>query len=135
AFAQRLAFEELHSDEGAMVVLADFVDGAYVGVVEGGGGTGFALEALEGLAIVGEVVRQEFKCDKAAELGVLGFVNHTHAPASQFFDNAVVRNSLAYKGFGTRHSEAILGCVRKASQRTDDYCVKALLKCPLPYLD
>src|SRR5207245_815016 len=66
ALAERLALEKLHSDEGAMIVLADFIDGADVGMVEGGSGAGFALEALEGLAIVGEGFGKKLQSDVAA---------------------------------------------------------------------
>ena len=40
-------------------VFADVVDGADVGMIERGGGLGFALEALESLRIVGDVRRAE----------------------------------------------------------------------------
>ncbi len=65
ALAKRLAFEELHSDEGASFVLIDFVDGADVGMIERRGGAGFALEALEGLTVGGESVGEEFQGDVA----------------------------------------------------------------------
>ena len=44
---QGLALHQLHHDEGMTLVLRDLVDHADVGVVEGGGGTGLALEALK----------------------------------------------------------------------------------------
>jgi len=40
-----LAFQQFHGDEGASGGFVDFVDGADVGVVQGGCGFGFALEA------------------------------------------------------------------------------------------
>ena len=38
---------------------------------------------------------QEFKSYKAAQLGVLSLVNHTHPAASQLFNDPVVRNGVA----------------------------------------
>src|SRR5712692_7033515 len=44
---ERLPLEQLHDDEVVSLVLADLVDGADVGMVQGRGGSGFALETLE----------------------------------------------------------------------------------------
>ncbi len=54
------------------------------------------------LAILSELLVQEFKSDITAQAGVLGPVNHTHPPAAQFLQDFVVRNSLADHGVGTR---------------------------------
>ena len=77
------------------VVLADFIDGADVGMVQRGGGAGFAAEAFERLWVVATVVRKELQGDEATELGVFGFVDHAHPAAAELFDNAVVRDGLA----------------------------------------
>ena len=95
AVLQRLAFEVLHGDEGPSVFLGDFVNGADVGVIEGGGGAGFALEAFESGAIFGHIVGEEFQGDEATEGGVFGFVDHAHAAATEFFDNAIVGDGAA----------------------------------------
>jgi hypothetical protein len=79
AFAKCLAFQKLHGDEGAAFVLADFVNGADVGMVERGGGAGFALKALESLAIVGESLGEKLQSDMAAETEVFGFEYFAHA--------------------------------------------------------
>ena len=50
---QRRAFQKLHRDEGLGFVLANFVDGADVGVIQGGGRAGFAPETLKRLRVVG----------------------------------------------------------------------------------
>ena len=42
---ERLAFEVLHHQVVDAVLLADVVDGADVGMVQGGGGAGLTLEA------------------------------------------------------------------------------------------
>ena len=53
--ASFLAFEVLHHEEGLAVVVVDFKDGAYVGVVEGRGCLSFALEAFASFAVAGFV--------------------------------------------------------------------------------
>src|ERR1700722_8371024 len=42
-----LTFEQFHGDEVASVILGNFVDGADIRVVQGGGGTGLTLETVE----------------------------------------------------------------------------------------
>jgi len=113
------AVEELHGDEGAAVFFADVVDGADIGVVESGGGFGFAAEALEGLAVGGEFFGEKFEGDEAIEAGVLRFVNHTHTATAEAFENAVVGDSSADEVAGVGHVAAILGCGHKASQRIE----------------
>ena len=56
------------------------------------------------------LVREEFQRHVAAQAGVFGFVDNTHAAAAQLLDDAVVGDGLADEGVGVRHSAAILGC-------------------------
>ena len=77
------------------VLIVNFVDRADVRMVQGGGSLGFALEAAESLRVLGDFIGQELQGDKAAELHVLGFVDHTHPAATQLLDDAVVRDGLA----------------------------------------
>jgi hypothetical protein len=64
-------------------------------MIESGCGVAFALEAAKRLGIFGEVVGEKFESDKAVETSVLGFVDDSHAPATKFFDDAVVGDRLA----------------------------------------
>ena len=66
AVLERLAVQKFHGDEGFARLLADVVNRADVGMIQGGRGLGFAPKALEGLRIVGDVVGQEFERDKTA---------------------------------------------------------------------
>ena len=59
AVLERLAVEKFHGDEGLAVLFADVVNGADVGMVERGGGLGFALETGEGLGIAGDILAAE----------------------------------------------------------------------------
>ena len=80
------AIEILHGDEGFAVLLADVVNGADVGMVERGSGLRLALEAGQRLRIAGDFVGQELQGHEAVQARVLGFVDHTHAAAAEFFD-------------------------------------------------
>ena len=53
---KRGAVEELHDEEGASGVLADVVDGADIGMIQGRGGFGFTAEPLQRLMILSKVV-------------------------------------------------------------------------------
>lgn len=97
------AIEEFHGDEGFAVFLADVIDGADVGVIESGGGLGFALEARKSLGIAGDVVGEEFKGDETMKAGVFGFVDNAHAATADFIDDAVVGDGLTDKRGGFRH--------------------------------
>jgi hypothetical protein len=52
--------------------MADFIDCADVGMVERRSGAGFPAEAVEGLRVLGNVVRKEFQGDEAPKIKVLG---------------------------------------------------------------
>jgi len=79
---ESVAFEKFHSDKSAAVLLSDVVDGADVGVIQGGGGFGFALEALEGVRILREIFRKEFQCNGAVQTSVFGFEDNSHSAAA-----------------------------------------------------
>ncbi len=53
-----------------------------------------------------EVVRQKLQGYKSVELSVFGLIDHTHTSATEFFDNAVVRDSLTDERVGTWHDAA-----------------------------
>ena len=55
ALLQRGALQVLHDDEGAAVLLADVVNRADVGVIQGGGGAGLAPETVQGVAGRGRI--------------------------------------------------------------------------------
>ena len=103
AIFQSAAFEVLHHDVVTGLrfsavfdlVFADVVDGADVGMIEGGGGAGLAAETLEGLGIAGDFIGQEFEGDEALQAGVFRFVDDAHAATAELFDDAVVRDGLA----------------------------------------
>ena len=67
------------------VGLVDFVEGADVGVIEGGGGLGFLFEAPSGVVVAEKMRRQEFQRHGAVEFGVDGFIDDTHSAFAEFF--------------------------------------------------
>jgi hypothetical protein len=113
---ESLALEKFHGDEGTAFEFSDIVDGANIGVIESGGGAGFATESLDGLGIVRDVVGKEFQSDAAAEADVLGFVNHAHATATEFFEDTVVRDGAAEDGGGFGHRAGSLTQRLRASK-------------------
>ena len=108
AVFERLALEQLHGDERTAFEFADIVNGADVGMIERGRGARFAAETLDGLSVLGDVVGKEFQRDTAAEARVLGFVDHAHSAAAQFFQDAVVGDGAADNGGSIRHRPSIL---------------------------
>ena len=93
---KRLPFQQFHGDYGPSIDLIDFVDRADVRVVQRGRNLGFPLETAEGLCIVGEFVGKELQRDVATELEVFRFVDHTHAPAADLADDAVMGNRVPH---------------------------------------
>jgi hypothetical protein len=67
-------------------------------VIQGRGGLGFALKAGEGLRIVSDIFRKEFKGYETVEARVFRFVDDAHASAAEIFDDAVMRDGLANHG-------------------------------------
>src|SRR5712672_1467971 len=107
-----LAIEIFHGDERAALVITDFIDGANVRMIERGRGAGFTAEPFQRLRLAGHFFGKEFERDEPSELSVLGFVHHTHAAATQLFDDVVVRDSLANHG-RSKLWAAMLGAERQ----------------------
>ena len=58
---QGLPFQQLHHDEGLPFVLAEFVDGANIGMVQRRGSARLAFKTLQRLGIVAQFFRQELQ--------------------------------------------------------------------------
>ena len=97
---QRGALQILHGDEGAAVLLADVMNGADVGMIQGGRGSSLALEPAQRLPVASQFVRQELQRDEAMEPRVLRFVHHAHSAAAKLLDDAVVGEGLADQRIG-----------------------------------
>jgi hypothetical protein len=92
---QRHAVQKLHGDERFAMLVVNLIDCADIGMIQRRGSLGFALKAAECLRVFGYVIGQELDGNKPAKLDIFGFVDHTHAAATELLDDAVVRDGLA----------------------------------------
>ena len=90
ALLERLALEQLHHHEVLALLFADVVKDADVRVTQARDDAGFAEEALERLGDAAGFGGQELERDVAAEAGVFGFVDFSHAPAAELREEFVV---------------------------------------------
>jgi hypothetical protein len=95
---QCLAFQKFHGDEGLAILLADVVNRANVWVVQRGRGLGLLLKAGQSLRVAGQFVGQKLHGYETMQTRVFSFVDDTHPAATQFLDDAVVRDSPADHG-------------------------------------
>jgi hypothetical protein len=71
---ERDTLEKFHGEEALALVLANFVDGTDIAMVQGGSGPRLAAERFESLPVSGSFIGQEFHRHKSTELSVLGLV-------------------------------------------------------------
>jgi hypothetical protein len=103
AVLQSHAIEEFHNEENASILLPDFIDCADVGMVECRRRPSLTTKPFERLRVSGQVFRKEFQGNKAAKLGVFGFVHDAHPTPAELLDDAVMRDGLAKQGLGFWH--------------------------------
>src|SRR5262249_44573656 len=108
AVFQGRTIQILHGDEQLRFMPADFVDSADIGMVERRGCSRFAAKSLEGLRVVGKLLRQELQRAKAAEISGFGLVHHTHPAPAELLQDAVMRNGLSDERLGLRHLASML---------------------------
>src|ERR1017187_6938634 len=75
-------------------MLADFVNGADVGMVQSRGSLRFTLETGESLCVFSNVIWQELQGHEAVKLYVFSPVDDTHPASTEFLQDTVVRDSL-----------------------------------------
>jgi hypothetical protein len=83
------------TNEGLPRVLADLADRADMGMVQSGVGARLAHETVDGLLILRSFLRKELQGNWPSEHGILGAVQHTHAPAADLIEHAIMGNSLS----------------------------------------
>src|SRR5579872_3925035 len=86
--------QELHYDEGFVLVLPDVVNGANVGVIQSRSGLRFALKSGQRLWVAEDLFWQELERNKAMQTGILGLVDHTHPAPAQLLNDAVMGDYL-----------------------------------------
>src|SRR6185437_12889387 len=97
---QRNPIQELHYDEGLVLILPDVVNGADVGVIQSRRGLRLALKSGQGLWVAEHLIGQELEGNKTVQAGVLRLVDHTHTPAANLLDDLVMGDFLANHGSG-----------------------------------
>src|SRR5215475_5709859 len=120
---QRNAVHELHGDERLAGVVADFVNGADVGVIERRSRLSFAFEAGESFGVPAKLIGHELQCDRTAKTSVFGFVNHAHATTTELLDDSIVGDGLSDQRRRFGHWATILGW---AIQRVNETSSRAL---------
>lgn len=90
----RHPIQKLHGDERPSLLLTNVVDSANIGVIQRRRGLRLALKAGKCLRIVSNIFREEFQSDEPVEPRVLGFIDNSHAPTAELFDDAVMRDDL-----------------------------------------
>ncbi len=88
--AERFPAHELHRDEPHAAAVLDRVDRDDIGVIDGGDGLRFALEALAEFGFGNGKRRQSFEGDVTPEPGVFSEIDLAHASASKEADDAVL---------------------------------------------
>ena len=76
------------------------------------------VEISEGLAVFGDFLGKKFEGNKAAQARIFRLVHNAHPTATEFLNDAVMRDGLADERTGFRHLASMLGCGDEASQRS-----------------
>src|SRR5262249_29178984 len=79
-------------DESTPLLFTDVMNCANVRVVQRRSRLSFALEPGKRSRVLRQFSWQKLQSDKAMQARVLGFVDHAHASAAEFLDDAVMRN-------------------------------------------
>ncbi len=99
AVHQGHAVQKFHGDEGFAVQLTNVVNRTNIRMIQRRCGFGFELKTGERLRIMSNLLGQELERDEAMQPHVLGLINHPHAAAAEFLDDAVVRDGLSNQSF------------------------------------
>ena len=94
AVLQRRPFQALHDDEEPVLMFADVVDGADVGMIQRRCGTRFPLKSLSCLGILCQFFGKELQGHTPAKALVFRLVHDAHSAATQLSYNAVMGDCL-----------------------------------------
>jgi hypothetical protein len=90
--SERLPLEEFHDQEQLALLFADVVELAHIGMIEAGGRSGLAPQAVAG-AIVGRRVGNHLERDTPVQTLVVRSVDHAHPAFTELARDAVVTDS------------------------------------------
>jgi hypothetical protein len=91
------------------MVVANLVDRADIGMVQGKGGLRFPLETDEGVRVSSNLIWQELQSHEAVQFYILSLVDDTHPTTAELLDDAVVRDGLADQFDNSSPRTAVLG--------------------------
>jgi hypothetical protein len=89
---ERLPGHVLHDDEGFLALFADLIDGADVGMLDGGGHAGFAQNGGAHLLLGESAALEDLQYDGAHQLRVIRKVHDAAAARSQLAGQLIVRD-------------------------------------------
>jgi hypothetical protein len=95
AMLQGRAIQVFHRDKSFAVLLANIVNGADVGMVQGRGRLRFPLKSRQHLRVRGHIVGQEFQGDEPPQARILRLVDDSHAAAAEHLYDAIVGDGFA----------------------------------------
>ena len=76
---QSFTFQKFHDQVVGSILMANIVERANVGMVQGGDGSRFSVESLLGFGVLGQMVGKDFYSDGAVEASVEGAIDLSHA--------------------------------------------------------
>jgi len=120
---QRLALQKFHGQKQFAVGFLNVVNRADVRVVQRRRRPRFSPQPLQRLAVFGIFLRQKLQGHEAAQLGVLGLVDHTHAAATELFHDAIMRD-----GFADHSSVKSIESLSVTSFRSDRHAALQFFK-------
>ena len=94
AILQRRALQAFHNDEKPVLVFADIVDGADVGVIQRRRRARFPLKSFARLRILSQLLGKELQRHAPAEALVFRLVYNAHSAPAQLSYNAVMGDRL-----------------------------------------
>jgi hypothetical protein len=81
-----------------LIVFANFVNCADVGMIECRGSSGFAAKTVQSLRVLCDLVRQELQRDEAAEVFVFSLIDNSHPATAKPLNDTVMRDGLSDHG-------------------------------------
>src|SRR5579864_1345902 len=91
---QRRAFQILHRNKTRAVVLANLINRADVRMIQCGSGARLSPEAFQGMRVLRQVFGKKLDGHEASKFKIFGLEHDTHAAATDFLHNPVMRDGL-----------------------------------------
>ena len=88
----RRALQKFHGDKRLLLLFANVVNGADVGMIQRRGCLRFAPKTRQGLRIARQIGRKKLQGYEAVQPGIFGLVNHPHSSVAKLLDEVIVRD-------------------------------------------